>query len=171
MLGWKYPVRLHYYEKVGLISSRRKEDYAYRVYDETAVRRLQQTIILRKLRIPIKLIGVILNDYEQIKALQIMREKIIALDDEINALLSGMDLGASQNDADSSSQDSGMVDGLSDIEKFFAQLYAHTDVEAEPSSAGRSMNGHFGTRFLNEDGSFRDLAREKHSSSDIFHSK
>lgn len=37
--------------------------------------------------------------------------------DEINALLSGMDLGASQNDADSSSQDSGMVDGLSDIEK------------------------------------------------------
>lgn len=57
--------------------------------------------------------------------------------------------------------------GLSDIEKFFAQLYAHTDVEAEPSSAGRSMNGHFGTRFLNEDGSFRDLASEKHSSSDI----
>lgn len=77
---------LHYYEKVGLISSSRKEDYAYRVYDETAVRRLQQTIILRKLRIPIKLIGVILNDYEQIKALQIMREKIIELDDEINAL-------------------------------------------------------------------------------------
>ncbi len=57
--------------------------------------------------------------------------------------------------------------GLSDIQKFFAQLYAHTDVEAEPSSAGRSMNGHFGTRFLNEDGSFRDLVSEKHSSSDI----
>jgi 2-oxoisovalerate dehydrogenase E1 component len=57
--------------------------------------------------------------------------------------------------------------GLSDVQKFFAQLYAHTDVEAEPSSAGRSMNGHFGTRFLNEDGSFRNLAQEKHSSSDV----
>ncbi|HLP28439.1 MAG TPA: hypothetical protein VK147_07355, partial [Candidatus Didemnitutus sp.] len=36
--------------------------------------------------------------------------------------------------------------GESDVQKFFAQLYAHTDVAAEPSSAGRSMNGHFGTR-------------------------
>ncbi len=57
--------------------------------------------------------------------------------------------------------------GLSDTQKFFAQLYAHPDVEAEPSSAGRSMNGHFGTRFLNDDGSFRNLTQEKHSSSDI----
>ncbi len=35
--------------------------------------------------------------------------------------------------------------GESDIEKFFAQLYAHPDINAEPSSAGRSMNGHFST--------------------------
>ncbi len=57
--------------------------------------------------------------------------------------------------------------GLSDVSKFFAQLYAHTDVEAEPASAGRSMNGHFGTRFLNEDGTWKVLTDEKHSSSDI----
>jgi 2-oxoisovalerate dehydrogenase E1 component len=57
--------------------------------------------------------------------------------------------------------------GLSDTQKFFAQLYAHTDVEADPSSAGRSMNGHFGTRFLNDDGSWKNLADEKHASSDI----
>lgn len=57
--------------------------------------------------------------------------------------------------------------GLSDTQKFFAQLYAHTDIEAEPASAGRSMNGHFGTRFLNADGSFKNLVEEKHSSSDI----
>jgi 2-oxoisovalerate dehydrogenase E1 component len=57
--------------------------------------------------------------------------------------------------------------GLSDIRKFFAQLYAHTDTEAEPSSAGRSMNGHFGTRFLDEDGSFKTLSKEKNASSDI----
>src|SRR6478736_6744685 len=42
--------------------------------------------------------------------------------------------------------------GMSNISEFFAQLYAHTDVDAEPCSAGRSMNGHFGTRSLNEDG-------------------
>ncbi len=53
------------------------------------------------------------------------------------------------------------------IQEFFAQLYAHTDIDAEPSSAGRSMNGHFGTRSLNEDGSWKDLTKMKNSSSDI----
>lgn len=57
--------------------------------------------------------------------------------------------------------------GESDIEKFFAQLYAHPDIKAEPSSAGRSMNGHFSTRLLNEDGSWRELSKLKNSSSDI----
>lgn len=52
-------------------------------------------------------------------------------------------------------------------QQFFAQLYAHTDVDAEPASAGRSMNGHFGTRSLNEDGSWKDLTKMKNSSSDI----
>src|SRR5690606_7180653 len=32
--------------------------------------------------------------------------------------------------------------GMSDIEKFFAQLYANPDVEQEPATAGRMMNGH-----------------------------
>ncbi|MFN8143641.1 MAG: thiamine pyrophosphate-dependent enzyme [Bacteroidia bacterium] len=57
--------------------------------------------------------------------------------------------------------------GQSDITKFFAQLYANPDVEAEPSSAGRSMNGHFATRSLNADGSWKDLTKMKNSSSDI----
>ena len=39
--------------------------------------------------------------------------------------------------------------GLSDIQKFFAQLYAHPDKDQEPSSAGRSMNGHFMISTLN----------------------
>lgn len=53
------------------------------------------------------------------------------------------------------------------VQQFFAQLYAHTDVEAEPCSAGRSMNGHFGTRSLNEDGSWKNLMEMKNSSADI----
>ena len=44
---------LRYYEKIGLLPSLRVDDYAYRVYDETLVARLQQIIILRKLRIPL----------------------------------------------------------------------------------------------------------------------
>ena len=57
--------------------------------------------------------------------------------------------------------------GLYTIQEFFAQLYAHTSVEAEPVSAGRMMNGHFGTRSLNEDGSWKNLMTQKNSSADI----
>jgi len=57
--------------------------------------------------------------------------------------------------------------GMSNVKEFFAQLYALPDVEAEPSSAGRSMNGHFGTRTLNEDGSWKKLTAMKNSSADI----
>ena len=60
-----------------------------------------------------------------------------------------------------------MAIGQLTIQEFFAQLYAHTDVEAEPCSAGRSMNGHFGTRSLNEDGTWKDLTKIKNSSADI----
>ncbi|KFF19142.1 thiamine pyrophosphate-dependent enzyme [Chryseobacterium sp. JM1] len=53
------------------------------------------------------------------------------------------------------------------VESFFAQLYADTSVEREPASAGRQMNGHFATRSLNEDGSWKDLMAQKNISSDI----
>lgn len=57
--------------------------------------------------------------------------------------------------------------GMSNERAFFAQLYAITDVEEEPASAGRSMNGHFGTRLLNEDGSWKSQTDHYNSSSDI----
>ncbi len=53
------------------------------------------------------------------------------------------------------------------IQEFFAQLYAEPSVEAEPSSAGRSMNGHFGTRFLDDNGNWKNLTQLKNSTSDI----
>ncbi|SDG10278.1 alpha-ketoacid dehydrogenase subunit alpha/beta [Epilithonimonas hungarica] len=58
------------------------------------------------------------------------------------------------------------IDAVS-IESFFAQLYADTSVEREPASAGRQMNGHYATRSLNEDGSWKDLTAQKNISSDI----
>ncbi|MEQ1665999.1 MAG: thiamine pyrophosphate-dependent enzyme, partial [Bdellovibrionales bacterium] len=56
---------------------------------------------------------------------------------------------------------------LLSMEEFFAQLYAHPDVAADPSSAGRCMNGHYSTRLLNEDGSWKNLMNHKNSSADI----
>ncbi|MBK6541078.1 MAG: transketolase [Flavobacteriales bacterium] len=53
------------------------------------------------------------------------------------------------------------------VQQWFAQLYAHADVHADPSSAGRSMNGHFATRSLDEHGEWKDLAQQYNSSPDI----
>jgi pyruvate/2-oxoglutarate/acetoin dehydrogenase E1 component/TPP-dependent pyruvate/acetoin dehydrogenase alpha subunit len=60
-----------------------------------------------------------------------------------------------------------MAIGALTLQQWFAGLYAHTDIEHEPMSAGRQMGGHFATRSLNEDGSFRNLMEQKNSSSDI----
>jgi 2-oxoisovalerate dehydrogenase E1 component len=53
------------------------------------------------------------------------------------------------------------------LEQYFAQLYAHTDVSADPASAGRLMNGHFATRMLDEHGELREISKLKNSSADI----
>lgn len=52
-------------------------------------------------------------------------------------------------------------------QQFFAGLYAHTDIKAEPMSAGRQMGGHFTTHSLHEDGTWKDLTKQYNSSSDI----
>lgn len=57
--------------------------------------------------------------------------------------------------------------GQSNVTALFAQLYANPDINFDPSSAGRSMNGHFGTRSLNPDGTWKELTSMKNSSSDI----
>ncbi len=60
-----------------------------------------------------------------------------------------------------------MAIGELTIEQFFAGLYAHTDIDADPMSAGRQMGGHFATHSLNEDGSWKNLTEQKNSSADI----
>jgi pyruvate/2-oxoglutarate/acetoin dehydrogenase E1 component/TPP-dependent pyruvate/acetoin dehydrogenase alpha subunit len=57
--------------------------------------------------------------------------------------------------------------GMSDVEAFFAQLYANPDVNAEPSSAGRQMNGHYATRLLDDNGDWKNQTHTKNCSSDI----
>ncbi|MCE7993121.1 MAG: transketolase [Roseivirga sp.] len=53
------------------------------------------------------------------------------------------------------------------LQEYFAQLYAHTDIEAEPASGGRSMNGHFGNRLLDNEGKWKSQTAMKNSSADI----
>lgn len=60
-----------------------------------------------------------------------------------------------------------MAAGLLTGEEFFAQLYADADLEHEPASAGRMMNGHYSTRSLDEHGKWKNLTEQINSSPDI----
>ncbi len=60
-----------------------------------------------------------------------------------------------------------MAIGKLTIEQFFAGLYAHTDINVDPMSAGRQMGGHFSTHSINEDGTWKNLTTQKNSSADI----
>jgi pyruvate/2-oxoglutarate/acetoin dehydrogenase E1 component/TPP-dependent pyruvate/acetoin dehydrogenase alpha subunit len=53
------------------------------------------------------------------------------------------------------------------VQDFFAQLYAHADLEADPATAGRSMNAHFASRMINPDGSWRDQTGMYNISADV----
>ena len=53
------------------------------------------------------------------------------------------------------------------VKEYFAALYAHTNVEKEPASGGRQMGGHYATRSLNEDGSWKNLMEQYNSSADV----
>ena len=60
-----------------------------------------------------------------------------------------------------------MAQNILTPENFFAALYAHTDLDYEPMSGGRQMGGHFLTKSINNDGSWRDLMKQKNHSSDV----
>ena len=57
--------------------------------------------------------------------------------------------------------------GMTTPAEFFAQLYGHTDVHAEPMSAGRSMVAHFGARLLDENGQWRAQIDQYNSAADV----
>lgn len=60
-----------------------------------------------------------------------------------------------------------MAIGELTVEQYFAGLYAHTDVDIEPQSAGRQMGGHYSTRNLDANGEWKNLMMQKNSSADI----
>jgi 2-oxoisovalerate dehydrogenase E1 component len=60
-----------------------------------------------------------------------------------------------------------MAMGLYNSLEFFHQLYGNTDREINPGSGGRVFNNHFSVPNINPDGTWRDLTKQKNSSSDI----
>ena len=73
---------LRYYEDMGLLHSIRSDDYAYRLYDEAAVRRLEQILILRKLNINIKDIQRVFAASGSDVVLEVLHKKVMDIDEE-----------------------------------------------------------------------------------------
>src|SRR5687767_2612287 len=57
--------------------------------------------------------------------------------------------------------------GVMSIQEFFAQLYAHADVNHDSNTGGRSMNAHFANRFLNPDGSWKNQTESYNTAADV----
>ena len=77
---------LRYYEDMGLLHSTRSDDYAYRMYDEKAVRRLEQILILRKLNISIKDIQRVFKASSSDVVLEVLGKKVQNIDEEVALL-------------------------------------------------------------------------------------
>lgn len=76
---------LRHYEKLGLLESERREDYAYRTYGPEAVRRVRQIVILRKLQIPLKKIREMMDGARE-DAVRILEERLRDVDGSAEAV-------------------------------------------------------------------------------------
>jgi len=77
---------LRYYEDMGLLTSIRTNDYAYRLYDEDAIIKLEQILVLRKFNISIKDIQLIFNTPGSKVVLDVLGKKVIDIDNEVALL-------------------------------------------------------------------------------------
>ncbi|MDE6132810.1 MAG: MerR family transcriptional regulator, partial [Oscillospiraceae bacterium] len=77
---------LRYYEDMGLIESTRSDEYAYRLYDEAAIKRLEQILILRRLNISIKDIKRIFSTTSSEVVLDVLEKKVDHIDEEVSLL-------------------------------------------------------------------------------------
>jgi DNA-binding transcriptional MerR regulator len=77
---------LKYYEDMGLIQSIKSNDYAYRMYDDANIKRLEQILILRKLNIGIKDIQRIFNTAGSEVVLEVLGKKVDDIDEEVALL-------------------------------------------------------------------------------------
>lgn len=76
---------LRYYERIGLLQSARVADYAYRLYDQAALLRLRQILLLRRLRLSLKDIRKVLASGHTVRAVEALQAHARMLDAEITA--------------------------------------------------------------------------------------
>lgn len=77
---------LRYYEDMGLLTSVRPEEVSYRMYDEKAIIRIEQILILRKLNISIKDIKKIFSTKGSDIVLEVLGQKVESIDEEVSLL-------------------------------------------------------------------------------------
>jgi len=77
---------LRYYEEVGLIESIRIGDARYRAYDNKAIQRIQQILLLRKFQLSVKDILTIFSTEDMPVLINIFQEKLNNIDKDINSL-------------------------------------------------------------------------------------
>lgn len=77
---------LRYYEELGLVTSTRKTNYAYRLYDEETISRLQIILILRKLDISLKDIQVIIDSNSPDQFITLLKKKLLEVNHEMASL-------------------------------------------------------------------------------------
>ena len=67
---------LQYYDKIGLLKPTGYTQSGYRLYDDTALEKLQQILLFRELEFPLKEIKEIISsaDFDREKALEEQRE-------------------------------------------------------------------------------------------------
>jgi len=74
---------LRYYEDMGLIQSKKKEDSEYRHYDNNTILRINQILLLRRLSFTIKEIQEIYSKQDSNNILEMLNNKLITLKSEL----------------------------------------------------------------------------------------
>jgi len=132
---------LRYYENMGLISSIRSDDYAYRLYDEAAVKRLEQILILRRLNVSIRDIRRVFDAPGSDVVLEVLDKKMGDIDDEIALLheLKEVILEFIRQIKDADFSNDGDVKLLYEKAKDIESQLANVDYNGNPGSVNRLL--------------------------------
>ena len=130
---------LRYYEDMGLIESVRSGDYAYRMYDETAIKKLEQILVLRKLNISIKDIQRIYETPGSQVVLDVLNKKVDDIDGEVSLLheLKGIVLDFIHQIENSDFSKAADVKLLYEKAKELEVQIVNVDYEGNPASINR----------------------------------
>lgn len=130
---------LRYYEEIGLLTSTRSDDASYRLYDENAIRRIEQILILRKLNISIKDIQRIFSSSNSDIVLDILGKKVDTIDEELSLLneLKEIVLDFIQEIEKASFSDNADIKQLYNKAKEIETQIISADYEGKPSNVHR----------------------------------